>query len=218
MPQKHSFGIDGYVLVYSIDNRSSFEILQTMREKLFHMNGRNLPSILIANKHDNEQKRKVRTSEGKALADYWGIPFLEISALNDEMTQVDTIFDILMEEIREEEFPSRMNQYQLRKMSPITRQRYLKCYTISNIVVILLGVFFLIFGLYLVVMKPDLFKGNQSLLMYFLVLIGVLLIVGSTFAIIGCHYLRNELLITVIASGKRRQFAPKRAGDFALGN
>ena len=40
--------------------------------------------ILVGNKSDLEDQRKVPTIKGKQLADSYGIPFMETSAKNDE--------------------------------------------------------------------------------------------------------------------------------------
>ena len=33
-PNKYSFGVNGYLLIYSVDNRASFELLKTINSKL----------------------------------------------------------------------------------------------------------------------------------------------------------------------------------------
>lgn len=44
------------------------------------MNGTHLPSILVANKSDSVEPRKVKVEEGKSLAKLWGVPYIEVSA------------------------------------------------------------------------------------------------------------------------------------------
>lgn len=91
--QRHSVKIDGYILMYSVDNLSSFELVKEIRQKLFTLNNqRHLPTILLANKKtqlkngkiDLKHKRKISTEEGQALADFWNIPFIECSLKHSE--------------------------------------------------------------------------------------------------------------------------------------
>jgi Ras family protein len=104
VPQKHSYNISGYILIYSVENRNSFEMVKIIREKLFQLNGRNIPSILVANKKDiMDERRKVRTTEGKALADLWGTPFMEISTKYDDMNYINYVFKYLVEDMEEDE-------------------------------------------------------------------------------------------------------------------
>lgn len=49
---KFSFGIHGYILSYSIENRQSFELLNIINSKLTTLVGRDIPKILVANKCD----------------------------------------------------------------------------------------------------------------------------------------------------------------------
>ncbi len=44
------------------------------------MNGRQLPSVLVANKCEVGSSRKVSVDEGKDVAKLWGVPYLEVSA------------------------------------------------------------------------------------------------------------------------------------------
>ena len=45
------------------------------------MNGRHIPSVVVGNKRDIVgERRKVRSTEGKALADMWGTLYVETSA------------------------------------------------------------------------------------------------------------------------------------------
>jgi small GTP-binding protein len=73
----------GFILVYSIADKRSFETVQAIYDKLIdEMNGRNVPIILIGNKTDLDGQRSVKHSEGQQLADAWKLNFLEVSAKN----------------------------------------------------------------------------------------------------------------------------------------
>lgn len=49
-----------------------------------------VPVILVGNKVDLESEREVSASEGQALAEEWGCPFMETSAKSK--TMVDELF------------------------------------------------------------------------------------------------------------------------------
>lgn len=49
-----------------------------------------VPVILVGNKVDLESEREVSLSEGRALAEEWGCPFMETSAKSK--TMVDELF------------------------------------------------------------------------------------------------------------------------------
>ena len=91
---------NGVILVYDISSEDSFKKIdywfKDVNEKLTHFENN---FILFGNKNDLESERQVPTEEGQALADKYGIPFLEGSAktgLNiDElfMTLISNIMD-----------------------------------------------------------------------------------------------------------------------------
>ena len=89
---------DGFILVYSITDRESFNLVQTIYYKVRdELNGGNQPIILIGNKSDLTSQRQVQFDEGKRLADEWGARFLETSATCGN--NVDNVFTSLLTEI-----------------------------------------------------------------------------------------------------------------------
>jgi GTPase SAR1 family protein len=72
--------VDGYVLLYSIDSRSSLDKLELVHEKLLNLIGDNIPRVLVGNKSDLATMREVSLEEGQAAAGRFGVPFLECSA------------------------------------------------------------------------------------------------------------------------------------------
>ncbi|VDD95653.1 unnamed protein product [Enterobius vermicularis] len=91
--------VDGYILVYAIDDRKSFEIIRTIYDKLMENYGdKNTPLVLVGNKLDLQHSdRRVSTEEGKMLAATWGAAFHETSAKDN--TAVQPIFDSILREI-----------------------------------------------------------------------------------------------------------------------
>eukprot|EP00286_Rhodomonas_abbreviata_P029855 CAMPEP_0181293074 /NCGR_PEP_ID=MMETSP1101-20121128/2865_1 /TAXON_ID=46948 /ORGANISM="Rhodomonas abbreviata, Strain Caron Lab Isolate" /LENGTH=168 /DNA_ID=CAMNT_0023397625 /DNA_START=53 /DNA_END=559 /DNA_ORIENTATION=- len=78
---RYAMGIHGYILMYSIVSRRSFDMVSTIRDKLLNAVGtEDMPHVLVGNKSDLVHEREVPTEEGQALADQWGVPFLECSA------------------------------------------------------------------------------------------------------------------------------------------
>jgi small GTP-binding protein len=70
----------GFVLVYSIDDRSSFENCKDIYRNLMSASSGSVPIVLVANKTDLENQRLIKYDEGKQLADQWKAYFLETSA------------------------------------------------------------------------------------------------------------------------------------------
>ena len=78
---------EGFVLVYSVTDVSSFEAIHELRTQLLRnkQNIESLPVVLAGNKSDLNESRVILTEEGKKLCDSWGgrernAVFLETSA------------------------------------------------------------------------------------------------------------------------------------------
>lgn len=57
---------DGFLLVYSINNRQSFEFLETMKNRLYDLKkASQLPILVLGNKKDMDHERQVPTEEGE---------------------------------------------------------------------------------------------------------------------------------------------------------
>jgi len=73
----------GFVLAYSVIDRSSFEELKQFRSKILRVKDKDaIPMTLVATKCDMKFERQVLESEGRDLAQQWGISFFETSAKN----------------------------------------------------------------------------------------------------------------------------------------
>ncbi|NXU69578.1 RASLC protein, partial [Horornis vulcanius] len=91
-----------FLVVYSIDNRKSFEGCQRYLEVLaLHARGcqRRCPVLLLGNKLDMEQYRQVPSAEGMSLASRFGCLFHEVSACQD-FTRVQHVFHEAVREVR----------------------------------------------------------------------------------------------------------------------
>ncbi|VDK77345.1 unnamed protein product [Litomosoides sigmodontis] len=98
-PRSCAIDIDGYILVYAIDDRKSFEIVQSIYDKIMeNLGDKNIPIVVVGNKLDlHFNARHVSTEEGRQLAVSWNAAFLETSAKDN--TSVEQIFDCLLREI-----------------------------------------------------------------------------------------------------------------------
>jgi Ras family protein len=95
---KHAVGIHGYVLVYSIASRQSFDMCTVLRDKVLNLTGmERMPMVLVANKIDLHAQRQVPTEEGQKLADSWGCSFIETSAKHNQ--NISRVFEQVMAEI-----------------------------------------------------------------------------------------------------------------------
>ena len=90
-------GGNGVLVVYDITDRESFENLNSWLIEIEKNANKNVFKILIGNKCDLEDKRKVTFQEGKDFADSNGMKFLETSAKT--ATKVEEAFEQLTNEI-----------------------------------------------------------------------------------------------------------------------
>ena len=72
----------GLILVYSINNKKSFENCEKWLNEIKRNHFQNIPIILIGNKCDLEEERKVNKEEGLNYANKNGFKFFECSAKN----------------------------------------------------------------------------------------------------------------------------------------
>ena len=90
-------GGNGVLVVYDITDRDSFENLNSWLIEIEKNANKNVYKLLIGNKCDLEDKRKVTFQEGKDFATSNGMQFIETSAKND--TKVKDAFELLTQEI-----------------------------------------------------------------------------------------------------------------------
>ncbi|CAD6573723.1 MAG: Ras GTPase [Cyphobasidiales sp. Tagirdzhanova-0007] len=90
---------EGFLLVYSITSRNSFEEISQFHQQILRVKDRDtFPVIVVANKSDLEYERQVSNNEGAALARQFGSQFIETSA--KARVNVDESFFQLVREIR----------------------------------------------------------------------------------------------------------------------
>lgn len=90
---------EGFLLVYSIDSRQSFEEIRTFQQQILRVKDRDdFPIIIVGNKCDLESERVVSQEEGMAMAQSFKCRFMETSA--KKRINVEQSFYELVREIR----------------------------------------------------------------------------------------------------------------------
>ena len=88
---------DGIILMYSITNRKSFELISEWINNIYDLKDRETPIILIGNKCDLEDQRKVSREEGMKTAEKYKTAHFETSA--KEGINVEEAIDVLLNKI-----------------------------------------------------------------------------------------------------------------------
>ncbi|CAK7568523.1 MAG: RAS1 protein [Sporothrix epigloea] len=90
---------EGFLLVYSITSRQSFEEITTFQQQILRVKDKDyFPMVVVGNKCDLESEREVTRQEGEALARSFGCKFIETSAKS--RINVDQAFYDIVREIR----------------------------------------------------------------------------------------------------------------------
>ena len=90
---------EGFLCVYAITSRSSFEEIDGFREQILRVKDEDhVPMCLAGNKCDLNDDRQVTTAEGSDKAKSFGCPFFETSAKS--RINVEESFYDLVREIR----------------------------------------------------------------------------------------------------------------------
>ena len=80
-------GAKGSLLVYDITNPKTFESLDKWLSDLKTNAEEKISIVLIGNKTDLEDQRKITTEQGKEKAEFYNLTFMETSALNGNNIQ-----------------------------------------------------------------------------------------------------------------------------------
>jgi len=89
----------GFLCVYSLTNKSSFEEVSSFREQILRVkDAEQVPMVIVGNKLDLDSERVVSTKEGQELATQYNCPFMETSA--KARIRVEDAFYELVREIR----------------------------------------------------------------------------------------------------------------------
>jgi len=95
---QYAIGIHGYVLVYTITSRNSFNMIQIVYDKIIDFCGlQEVPCVIVGQKCDLVQDRQVEAIEGQRLAEANKAAFLESSAKDNH--NVGKVFETVLAEI-----------------------------------------------------------------------------------------------------------------------
>ncbi|EDR23689.1 hypothetical protein, conserved [Entamoeba dispar SAW760] len=97
---------DGFVLIYSITSKESFEEIKGIYEEIYRVKHKDknepIPIIIVGNKCDLENEREVTKEEGMNYADNINCPFIECSAKTNE--NINQIFETITRNILEQKY------------------------------------------------------------------------------------------------------------------
>lgn len=89
----------GFILVYSIASRSTFDRLEVFRQSMMRVKRQKPIFMLVGNKCDKTYEREVSKEEGAALARNFGCEFIETSAKTAQ--NVERLFMNLVRALRQ---------------------------------------------------------------------------------------------------------------------
>jgi len=92
-------GSNGCFIVYDITNEASFNNIENWYEQIQKETSKDIPILLVGNKCDLENERKVPIEKGKEKAQNLNCAFFETSAL--KKINIDKIFEELVNNIYE---------------------------------------------------------------------------------------------------------------------
>ncbi|KAF2668982.1 rheb small monomeric GTPase RhbA [Microthyrium microscopicum] len=106
LQSKHFIGIHGYMLVYSVGSKQSFEMVKVIRDKILnHLGADAVPMVIVGNKSDlRPEQRQVSKEDARALAENWKCAWTEASARFDE--NVSKAFDLMIAEVEKQQNPN----------------------------------------------------------------------------------------------------------------
>lgn len=100
---------DGYILFFSIDSSLSLEPVYTYLKNYFSKYP-SLPIILVGNKCDLDDKRKVQTIDGLKTGDTWGCSYVETSSKSKQ--NVGYVIEELVRKIEDFKKKVKLKDYQ----------------------------------------------------------------------------------------------------------
>lgn len=106
----------GFIIVYSLTSKQSFQDIKLIREQILRVKGTNrVPMVLAGNKYDLAASTllEVSTEEGIDLANEWSIPYIQTSAKSSLI--VNSLFTEIVKEMNFKSFNSNYGIYNRNK-------------------------------------------------------------------------------------------------------
>ena len=89
---------EGFLLVFSIDDKDSFDILKDKRQRILTVKRKDfVPMFLVGIKQDLNNKRQISYEKAKNIADSWNAEYIETSIQNN--ANIIEAFEILISQI-----------------------------------------------------------------------------------------------------------------------
>eukprot|EP01092_Planopodium_desertum_P011124 TRINITY_DN50755_c0_g1_i1.p1 TRINITY_DN50755_c0_g1~~TRINITY_DN50755_c0_g1_i1.p1 ORF type:complete len:201 (+),score=38.01 TRINITY_DN50755_c0_g1_i1:23-604(+) len=99
MRDQYMQGGEGFILVYAINSRDSFEEITPIRDQILRVKDmEKVPLVILGNKCDLEREREITKAEGEELTKSLNGDFFEVSAL--ERINIEESFFNLVRQIR----------------------------------------------------------------------------------------------------------------------
>ena len=87
-------GAHGIILIYDVTSKKTYENVKNWIQQIREEVSDKVSIILVGNKIDDEENRKVSTEEGQKMADECGLSFFETSAKSGQ--NMDNTFNTLI--------------------------------------------------------------------------------------------------------------------------
>ena len=114
--------IHGFVLVYDITDKESFEKLNFWIDQNILNGPKNMKFVLVGNKCDLTEHRQVSIEDGEKLAEKYNMKFFEASSRNG--TNVNELFFYLANEIYQDfKFKGNINKVELINLESTTKKK-----------------------------------------------------------------------------------------------
>jgi GTPase KRas len=111
---------EGFMLVYSITSRHSFQEIETFQKQILRIKDKEyFPMMVVGHNCHMEDKREVSFKEGKNLALHMGCGFIEASS--ESHINVDNAFYDLVRDIRK--YEKRKSEASVQRVKQISRRR-----------------------------------------------------------------------------------------------
>jgi len=103
---KHFIGIHGYMIVYSVASRQSFDMVRVIRDKILnHLGADWVPLVIVGNKSDlKSDLRQVSFEEGRKIGEEFNCAWTEASARQND--NVVKAFDLVIGEVEKSQNPN----------------------------------------------------------------------------------------------------------------
>lgn len=122
----------GVLICFDVTNRESFENVKNWIDSIDNHAKPNIQKVLIGNKIDLVESRKITTEEAKALADEHDIPYFETSAKLDK--NVSEVIHFIMDKVYEtsskpsnDNYKEEIRGSQLTPVQPVEDKDECKC-------------------------------------------------------------------------------------------